>query len=385
MARTLVQILAELEADPYSFCEVSLIQDLVSHYNQRVDNADAINKGYDYVINEPVRGTDIQSRAFWYKMQNGAESIITKYVASYWFPSGFNGEKKIYMYNDLKDGGNPSVPTDYYFIHYASAGLGYWFRQWARATSYDPSVNDWTDFNDPMWILPGAKCAVGQILGPWIPWEIAAALLPMECTKKSYAAPIDLEIYERQGQAFNANCDTARTNATTAFNADSWSTDTSANFYQARVNMSGSYTATARREKTESAAYGTMPSNSASTTSVYYFMDSSRTFDDIDSLGAVEDRLYLHEILASVTADTRTVSGLDPSDTSPITLAPYTCSTDYEIEATDMYLLNKWEFDGTWDWPGESSSTSSSSSEDESSSSSSDGDTSSSSSESAGI
>lgn len=136
------------------------------------------------VTEDAAIGTDVQHYTFWRSLQNfiyanvtAEPSTPTRFAcrkdpdnafAPFTSPAYYSGREEIPTWPDYTWG---------QFCESASCGTvaseKFGFR---RATQWDPDVNDWTDFNDPMYTAEhggGFGLAdVGHILGPWIPVDM---------------------------------------------------------------------------------------------------------------------------------------------------------------------------------------------------------------------
>ena len=145
------------------------------------ERSQAIGTG---VVEDAPIGTDVQLYGFWRSLQNfiyanvtAEPSTPTRFAcrkdpdnafAPFTSPAYYSGREEIPTWPDYTWG---------QFCESASCGTvaseKFGFR---RATQWDPDVNDWTDFNDPMYTEAGGGgfglADVGDILGPWIPVDL---------------------------------------------------------------------------------------------------------------------------------------------------------------------------------------------------------------------
>jgi len=73
------------------------------------------------------------------------------------------------------------------------------------------------------------------------------------------------------------------------------------------------------------------------------------TFNDLDSIGATEDKLFLVESIASSGTSTKTSGEYSPSDANPMTVLAPSCPVGSELndmymDVGDMVWVFKWDF-----------------------------------------
>jgi hypothetical protein len=216
------------------------------------------------------------------------------------------------------------------------SGLTYGFR---RATAWDPAVNDWTDYNDPMYSYGHAQ--QGDIFGPWILFDLQALLKVLKWT--IHGAPIGAWITDAAGFSAQSSelstCTDAVTDLATQWAGFAWDPDalTTLGPYHASGSIAFSWIAAAARRRSK----GTIPLVTEVSCDIewYAFMQAAYDmFVDVDGLGAEEDKYHNFDF-ASYADDTpgdRVSDWLGNSTANPLPLTGLSCPTKavYGIEAT---------------------------------------------------
>ena len=133
-------------------------------------------------------GHNVQGLAFWQSLQ---QWVLDQVAAGFWvIPSLYNPPHEtipVYTNDTIQD-------------FFDDAGLG--SLRFRRARQYDPSVNDWTNLDDDMWIAPtegnpSNKAERGDIGGPWLIVDLQKCLSAF--VKKTFPAPGLAGLEEDQG------------------------------------------------------------------------------------------------------------------------------------------------------------------------------------------
>ena len=150
-----------------------------------------------------VVGQDCQARLLWYAQQTQIETICVYFYDPTAGAGGYDGQATI----------SPFTLATFR----AAAGLhSSGFR---RAIAWDPTVDDWTDPNDPMY--SHGLIQVGDILGPWIWVDLQAALKVLLWTRLTCTLGAG-SAYRGSPGSFAATCADARAGAIADWDYGSW-------------------------------------------------------------------------------------------------------------------------------------------------------------------
>jgi hypothetical protein len=213
---------------------VSLLNQLIDAFNERLTvTTYRPSPTGDWANNAPMSsvsaGEDLQDKAFWNLFHSRIEDQISKptyrIVAS--SDSDYTGAHSMrwLVPGDVSLG--VADPSGYHgWTRFTTLTA---FRGWRRATTWDPSVDTWSDPDDDMWNTDErpengyGAVASGDIIGPWLIKDIQVALSEMYVR---YFLPIGGSRFGRLESKIGYS-DSSYAAAVTSFNASSVATSAS--------------------------------------------------------------------------------------------------------------------------------------------------------------
>lgn len=226
---------------------------------------------------------------------------------------------------------------------YIAAGIPLGFR---RATSWDYSTDDWTDYNDPMYSY--GEIQVGDIFGPWIFEDLEAALSIPKWTGQEISMSGEITRKDRI-----VNYIVGRANAVTLWNATTW-TNTAPTFqtsyiaacYESSFRPGFNDLWTIERLKSDPINITTGIISLSSSIDVYVRLQTPGVlqFLDIDSYGCSNDQIAITETIAASNTASRTISSIANFDVNPDGIITFPPATN----TGQGYFINRLEL--CWKW-----------------------------------
>lgn len=309
---------------------LTFINELVQGYNERRA------AGYLFsVIPDVLAGNDVQSVAFWSGIQIGIEQCLSPLAP-------------IYSYGYLDDlaaiSGASSTTALIKTQLYSRASMSP--DGFSRAINWDPSVNDWTNINDPMYFAHG-PIEAGDIIGPWIFKEIQQALSVLKWTAGS-VGPDVANFPDNRYKSLTVNeasCALTLAKHGTDWPGTAWSVGTVGYYTCYRQSIDNGEWIQAQRGCTRMGTarlditYGPPLVNYDWNTIA--IAGPINNFTDLDGLGLVDGGYYIDQSGTSpsptweITTATRSCGN---KTSNPISLAPaYACPVANSYEGTYLY------------------------------------------------
>jgi len=323
----------------YDPLHIDTVNELITAFNEHMD----ISSRSHLKIALRVAGDDAHKR-------DSADTDSPFYAMQVWMENAFNSWADWTQTDTGDRTGNfnnqASIPNFASLAAFrTAAGLPNGFR---RATSWDLSTDDWTDYNDGMFSY--GHIQVGDILGPWIYEDLQAIMSAASWTQKtSGITATNDEQRTIPTQQVLTNCTDVRNASLAAWTASSW-VGGGGTFYRAFASiLNPAPYWESDQLRMRAAGTGTVSTLLPVAIDVYaqmttYILD----YYDIDSLGITEDYWYYFETLVAAQTATRTTSVMDISSAAPLLGANITCpiasDTFRSIEATDMKWVLKWDW-----------------------------------------
>jgi hypothetical protein len=222
--------------------------------------------------------------------------------------------------------------------------LTYGFR---RATAWDPAVNDWTDYNDPMYSYGHAQ--QGDIFGPWIYVDLQNALKALLWTRLSTGRE-DSQARGGAGIGAGATCDEALTLLQADY-ATGWSAYSEVYPYWVSAALyatgGGAYNGSDNRSK------ALLNSTDAHLSVIPQSIDCYGLFVftlDFDSTGYVSGEYTLLETMSEDDEAERIAAAwVGAYDGDPLTIAGASCpnGVSKDFSMTDVFWMARWAFTHT--------------------------------------
>ena len=240
-------------------------------------------------------------------------------------------------------------PTSFF----AAAGIP--TQGWRRATTWDVTINDWTDTNDAMYAF--GNVSGGDIIGPWLMDDLQKAFVVLTNTvnREVQNATNSPQVKYVQGPD-GTNCTEGRTLHLANWATNNWTTPANSRPYQAFARKD-SFERSFNSER-EYAAQDTAIGCSDITNEcdVYFRADPpvNQVFLDVDGLGMASNKWWKLETLAAA-AGNRRVHSVPTAVTnafatnSPVeAVNPLVCDgvNDWAqgVTVTNVAFLLKWDF-----------------------------------------
>jgi len=223
-----------------------------------------------------------------------------------------------------------------------------------RATRWTPGVNDWTDINDSMYEYGISQ--VDDIRGPWLNVDMQNALSALKHTGplRFVTDRGDGETDTRIASAADSDCATAASDQNTAWSSSVWSRTDFGDLYKtlARIVTGITVGGERRRWRWE---LNNIPVANPTAIDVYILIDSAipgGVFEDIDSLGLVEDQLYLQQSVNAGSSGSSSRGGESEGDwvgnieANPVSLSSVGCPIQSIVgaRASKWTYVLRWQF-----------------------------------------
>jgi len=288
-------------------------------------------------IDPLASGGNAQDTAFWKGMQDWVLDEAQR----------TSGDNRWVDYTQYIDG-ESSFPFLTLSAWKTNSGLADGFR---RATSYDPAVNDWTDYSDPMYSY--GTIQAGDIRGPWIFEDLQAAFDALRWTRRDTRTSTE-NLQKREVEKDEDTLQESIDAVVAAWPSEAWvdgGTSEDVNYIASFTLRPTRVTASRQRAKR---VYDFIADHIIHSAEHYIrprkpTISGERPYNDTDGLD--EDHWALMQEFDAEAIDTRTTDFL-PFNDVPIPSDPVRINnndTFYNANARDAenLLLLKWDFSHT--------------------------------------